>query len=503
MFKMSISWRSARVKDKEKRYKDLSTELPLKPFSVISFESLVMSTKKQRYFTKKEDNPKSKKLKTSQPANKGSVITEVKKLEEKVLKALDDPSSDNDSVVAVCGECEVDELYYNFLNINKFYCVNMEYRIAKSLHGVNNKLFEEKANSFLKYHFGLGINEKNYLTKIYNVGYENMYAYEMRPNEIMATWKAFGLSSHVKNNDCTILECGYVRETDLSLDELCTRNYLNQIAAHFKLKNAFAVVIANGTLCLNSVHIVPTKNLIVMETSDERYSAPVAQRNLINCSVIYDLLCSVHYKCKYTMAQFDKLINFSECCPMVIRANNENFELLQNLKGSVIDYAQTCDEPLNFIISFVLCYYERHHHIFNCSSVLITADVSFDLLELFRILCTLLNKIYFFVKTDHDTIENLFYSFLYKLPQFIPVRIGRDAMLNHAYKYCCLCDRTRICHMSLNPGVIDISNYSLFSSKILGISLDNLDISIEGSYGDEMVENLMFKDFQKRKHLGY
>ena len=219
------------------------------------------------------------------------------------------------------------------------------------------------------------------------------------------------------------------------------RNYLAQISKHFKLVNPFAVVVANGSLCLNSVHIVPTKNLVLVETSDERYSAPVNQRNLINCNVIYELLSAVHFKCQYKTSQYDKLINFSECCPMVIRANKENFELLQNLKGSVVDYAQTCDEPLNFIISFILCYFGKHHSVFNCSSILLTCDVAFDLLELFRILCTLLEKTCSFVKADHNTTECLFYAFLYKLPMCIPLRIGRDCMLSHAYKYCCLCDR--------------------------------------------------------------
>ena len=78
--------------------------------------------------------------------------------------------------------------------------------MAKSLHGVNNKIFQEKAESFIKYHFKLGINERNALTKIYSVGYDNVYCYAMNSNEIMATWKAYGSSSHVKNFDCKIVD---------------------------------------------------------------------------------------------------------------------------------------------------------------------------------------------------------------------------------------------------------------------------------------------------------
>ena len=62
----------------------------------------------------------------------------VKKLEEKLLKKLEGEASDNDSVICHSPKsiqdsagCEVDELYYNFLSINKYYCVNSEYRIAK------------------------------------------------------------------------------------------------------------------------------------------------------------------------------------------------------------------------------------------------------------------------------------------------------------------------------------------------------------------------------------
>ena len=133
---MSIVWRSARVKEKKERSKVLSTELPLKPLSIICFEDLVMSSKKQRYFTKKEDTPKTKKAKTSQPpglvqtrcikqnctipieslraiCKKEPVITHgsqnaatdlekkiVKKLEDKLIKKLEgDSPSDNDSLV--------------------------------------------------------------------------------------------------------------------------------------------------------------------------------------------------------------------------------------------------------------------------------------------------------------------------------------------------------------------------------------------------------------------
>ena len=359
-------------------------------------------------------------------------------------------------------------------------------------------MFTEKAESFIKYHFDQGINDRNALTKIYNVGYKLNYCYGMDSKEIMMVWKTLGSCTHVKNFDSKLVDCGYVREMDYGLEELCMRNYLAEISKYFKLVNAFAVIVANGSLCLNSVHVIPTKNLILIETSNERYTQNLNNRNFIDCKGIYELICKVHFECKYKVSRFNLFINFTECNPIVIRANNENFEILDNFVGNIIDYAQTCDEPINFMISFIMCYYERHHQIFNCSSVLITCNVSFDIIELFRKLCILLNKCCDFVKCDHNTIDFLYYSFLYRLPQSAPVRIAKDSMLAEAFKYCCLCDRTRTCQPIFNPGVIDISNYNQYNHNIMGLNLDNFDFSLEGSYGDELVDNLTFSQFQKK-----
>ena len=90
---------------------------------------------------------------------------------------------------------------------------------------------------------------------------------------------------------------------------------------------------------------------------------------------------------------------------------------------------------------------------------------------------------------------------MYRLPTVVPLRIGKDLMLQDSFKYCCICDRTKCSQPLFNMGVIDISNYPYYHQQILGIALPRFNHSFEGSYGDELVENLSFRQFQKRVQL--
>ena len=402
---MSLVWRSAR---KEKIYSaGISTHLPLKPCSSIIFKDLVMASRKsksQRYFTTQPSSKKSKSDKCSKE--------DIKTLEKKVINKLDQECSDSDSIVCQLSPlCEVDEMYYNFLTINKYYCVNAEYRTTKSLHGVNNSLFNEKAQSFIKYHFDQGLNDRNTLCNIYSVG-SFPDTYRCSKNEVMLMWKTYALSAHSSNYDVRIVDCGCIRELDKGLEELCTRNYLRNLADHFKLLNGFAVVVANGTMGLNSVHVVPEANMILMETNDERKTVELKNRNLMDMQLPYSLLSKVYYECNYKVVDFEDLIKFSECCPLVIRANDENIDILNKFKGNVVKYAEDCDSPLNFMISFVLKYFGTNHFVFNCSSILLTCNVLFDFMVLLKQLCTLLKQIFPIVKDDSNTIEYLFFIYV-------------------------------------------------------------------------------------------
>ena len=400
-----LVWRSTRRKEILYCPKGLKAQLPLKSFSSIKFEYLQMSTKRkqQRYFTKQsvvgqkkikkdDDNDVAKKLETQV----------VKKLEKKLIDKLDGACLDNDSVICQasppCEASEPDEIEINFSKINKYYCTSKDYRMIKSYQGFQgNELFAKKAEEFINYHFGLGLNDRNAPTKIYSVGYTSYMSYSMNCKDVRLIWKGYGLSNHPINHDCSIVECGYVRDLDSELHKDSMRNYLANLAKFFKLEGAFAVIIANGGLCLNSVHVIPCKNLIILEISDNRDIVALKNRNLVNFQVIYELLSKVHFECKYSPVDFSGLINFSDCCPLVIRAGKDNLELLQNFKGNIVDYAQDCDEPLNFLISFVLKYFGKHHAVFNCSSILLTCNCSFDLLETLKLLCNLLNQVYSFV----------------------------------------------------------------------------------------------------------
>ena len=230
---------------------------------------------------------------------------------------------------------EIDELYENMLRINRFYCMNKDYRIACSLHGIQNRLFEEKANSFIEYHFNLGINDRCEPTKIYDVGMSaNNIHYSASQEIVKSIWKTIGCMSHVQNNDCRIISAGYVRMEDKGLNEICTRNYLYKIKDYYKCDTLFAVIIANAVIT------IPECRMVIMETKDEPRTVELANRNLMDGEIVYKELMKTYYACNYLPNDYDSLINLCECSPLIIKVNKEKQDFVKNFKDNIVVYAR-------------------------------------------------------------------------------------------------------------------------------------------------------------------